>query len=230
MAIGDFFTGISQGIGRGLTAVGGYDPMQQVSPEEAARRRQEGLAALQRSLGRSSAILSGDPRRMQLAEQQMQMAEQEKKQEELNKKLDDAIDKSNLPQSQKDLLKSLNVQTKAQTLMQTYEPTKEDLTAAQKNLRAYQKIEKTGTPEEIQIARAALIGIRQGKSKEQLRNEVVANLIKQVNPLTGEPYSKEDIEQQIKILDSFYGKAEEIEDVEDKPITFEIPGYTITEG
>ena len=230
MAIGDFFTGISQGIGRGLTAVGDYDPMQQVSPEEAARRRQEGLAALQRSLGRSSAILSGDPRRMQLAEQQMQMAEQEKKQEELNKKLDDAIDKSNLPQSQKDLLKSLNVQTKAQTLMQTYEPTKEDLTAAQKNLRAYQKIEKTGTPEEIQIARAALIGIRQGKSKEQLRNEVVANLIKQVNPLTGEPYSKEDIEQQIKILDSFYGKAEEIEDVEDKPITFEIPGYTITEG
>jgi len=230
MAIEDFFTGISQGIGRGLTKIGGYDPMQQVSPEEAARRRSEGLSALQRSLGRSSAILSGDPRRVQFAEQQMQMAEQEKKQAELNKKLDDAIDKSNLPQSQKDLLKSLNVQTKAQTLMQTYEPTKEDLTAAQKNLRAYQEIEKTGTPEEIQIARAALIGIRQGKNKEQLRNEVVANLIKQVNPLTGEPYSKEDIEQQIKILDSFYGKTEEIEVEQDKPITFSIPGYTITEG
>jgi len=230
MAIEDFFTGISQGIGRGLTAVGGYDPMQQVSPEEAAKRRSEGLSALQRSLGRSAAILSGDPRRVQFAEQQMQMAEQEKKQAELNKKLDEAIDKSNLPQSQKDLLKSLNVQTKAQTLMQTYEPTKEDLTAAQKNLRAYQEIEKTGTPEEIQIARAALIGIRQGKNKEQLRNEVVANLIKQVNPLTGEPYSKEDIEQQIKILDSFYGKTEEIEVEQDKPITFSIPGYTITEG
>ncbi len=78
MAIGDFFTGIGQGIGRGLTAVGGYDPMQQVSPEEAARRRSEGLSALQRSLGRSAAILSGDPRRMQLAEQQTQMAEQKK--------------------------------------------------------------------------------------------------------------------------------------------------------
>ena len=230
MAIGDFFSGLGQRVGRGLTAVGGYDPMQQVLPEEAARRRQEGLAALQRSLGRSSAILSGDPRRIALAEEQMQKAEQEKKQEELNKKLDEAIDKSNLPQSQKDLLKSLNVQTKAQTLMQAYEPTKEDLTAAQKNLRAYQEIEKTGTPEEIQIARAALIGIRQGKNKEQLRNEVVANLIKQVNPLTGEPYSKEDIEQQIKILDSFYGKTEEIEVEQDKPITFSIPGYTITEG
>jgi hypothetical protein len=75
MAIGDFFTGIGQGIGRGLTKIGGYDPMQQVSPEEAAKRRQEGLAALQRSLGRSTAILSGDPRRVQFAEQQMQMAE-----------------------------------------------------------------------------------------------------------------------------------------------------------
>ena len=78
MAIEDFFTGIGQGIGRGLTAVGGYDPMQQVSPEEAARRRQEGLAALQKSLGRSSAILSGDPKRLALAEEQMRQAEQDK--------------------------------------------------------------------------------------------------------------------------------------------------------
>ena len=78
MAIGDFFTGLGQKVGRGLTAVGGYDPMQQVSPEEAARRRQEGLSALQRSLGRSSAILSGDPRRIALAEEQMQKAEQDK--------------------------------------------------------------------------------------------------------------------------------------------------------
>jgi len=78
MAIGDFFTGLGQRVGRGLTAVGGYDPMQQVSPEESARRRQEGLSALQRSLGRSAAILSGDPRRVQFAEQQMQKAAQDK--------------------------------------------------------------------------------------------------------------------------------------------------------
>ena len=78
MAIGDFFTGIGQGIGRGLTKIGGYDPMQQVSSEEAARRRQEGLAALERSFGRSSAILSGDPQRLALAEKQMQQAKQDK--------------------------------------------------------------------------------------------------------------------------------------------------------
>jgi hypothetical protein len=78
MAIGDFFSGLGQRVGRGLTAVGGYDPMEQVSPEQARMRRQEGLAALQRSLGKSSAILSGDPRRMQLAEEQMQKAAQDK--------------------------------------------------------------------------------------------------------------------------------------------------------
>jgi hypothetical protein len=88
MAITNLFQGLGQRIGRGLTEVGGYDPMQQVSSEEAARRRQEGLAALQRSLGRSSAILSGDPRRMQLAEEQMQMAESEKRQAERQKSLE----------------------------------------------------------------------------------------------------------------------------------------------
>ena len=83
MAIGDFFSGLGQRVGRGLTEIGGYDPMQQVLPEEAARRRQEGLAALQRSLGRSSAILSGDPRRLQLAEQQTQQAKQDRLLQEL---------------------------------------------------------------------------------------------------------------------------------------------------
>lgn len=85
MAIGDFLTGIGQRVGRGLTEVGGYDPMQQVSPEEAARRRQAGLSALERSLGKSSAILSGDPRRLQLAEQQEQQAKQGRLLQELGK-------------------------------------------------------------------------------------------------------------------------------------------------
>ncbi len=109
-------------------------------------------------------------------------------------------------------------------------PKKEKLTAAQQNLEAYQQIVKTGTPEEINVAKAALIGIRQGKSREQLKNEVVANLVKQRNPITGEPYSKEEIEQQVKILDEFYGKSAEVEVEQDKPLTFTIPGYTIEEG
>jgi hypothetical protein len=78
MAIQDLLKSFGQRLGSGLTQVGGYDPMQQVSPEEAARRRLEGLSALQRGLGKSAAILSGDPRRIQLAEQQAQQAEQDK--------------------------------------------------------------------------------------------------------------------------------------------------------
>ena len=206
MAIGDFFTDIGQGIGRGLTKIGGYDPMQKVSPEEAARRRQEGLSALQRSLGRSSAILSGDPRRMQLAEQQTQRAEQEREQAELNKKLDEAIDKSNLPQSQKDLLKSLNVQTKAQTLMQTYEPTKEDKkTAAMINLESFNKIKAEGTPEQIAIAERVLIGTRQNKSEEQMKKELIASLLRQTDPL-GDPISEEEINNRLQLFDTLVGK------------------------
>jgi|DEB0MinimDraft_6_1074348.scaffolds.fasta_scaffold105932_2 hypothetical protein len=99
-------------------------PKTPLTPEEQVernRRRAIGLSVA------AEAFKQGDPVGRALGlqqqfEQQAQQAEQEKKQEELNKKLDDAIDKSNLPQSQKDLLKSLNVQTKAQTLMQAYEP------------------------------------------------------------------------------------------------------------
>ena len=78
MAIRNLFQDLGQRVGRGLMEVGGYDPMQQVSPEEAARRRSEGLGALQRTLGKSAAILSGDPKRLALAEQQMRQAEQDK--------------------------------------------------------------------------------------------------------------------------------------------------------
>ena len=91
MAIQDLLKSFGQRLGSGLTQVGGYDPMQQVSPEEAARRRLEGLSTLQRGLGRSAAILSGDPRRIQLAEQQIQQAEQQKKLEDEIGKLDPSL-------------------------------------------------------------------------------------------------------------------------------------------
>lgn len=129
-----------------------------------------------------------------------------------------------------DALGGRDVAMRAIERQKARQPKKEELTAAQKNYQTYLNIMKTGTPQEIKIAGAALLGIREGKSRDQLRNEVIASLAKQTNPITGEPYSKEDIEEQIRILDDFYGKTEEIEVKEDKPITFEIPGYTITEG
>ena len=85
MAIGDFLKGVGQRVGRGLTEVGGYDPMQQVSPEEARMRRQAGIENLQRSLGRSAAIMSGDPQRLALSAQQDEAAKQERLLQELGK-------------------------------------------------------------------------------------------------------------------------------------------------
>jgi len=74
MAIADMLKSFGQGIDRGFTKIGGYDPSQQVSPEEALMRRNAGIEALQRTLGRSSAILSGDPQRLALSAQQDEAA------------------------------------------------------------------------------------------------------------------------------------------------------------
>jgi len=89
------------------------------------RQQQIGLAlsALSDVLGKRDPI-AGTMQRQAFLQAQQQMAEQEKKQEELNKQLNSAIDKSNLPQSQKDLFKKFDVQTKAQALMKTFEPPK----------------------------------------------------------------------------------------------------------
>ena len=78
MAIQNLLKALNQRVGRGLTEIGGFNPMQQVSPEEARMRRQAGIENLQRSLGRSAAILSGDPQRLALAEEQMRQAEQKR--------------------------------------------------------------------------------------------------------------------------------------------------------
>lgn len=127
-----------------------------------------------------------------------------------------------------DALGGRDVAMRALERQQARQPAKEELTAAQRNYQTYLEIAQTGTPEEVQLAASALLGIRQGKSKEQLRNEVIAALTKQTNPLTGEPYSEEDINEQIKILDKFYGGAEQTSEPESPPL--QIDGYTITEG
>ena len=90
-------------------------PKTPLTPEQQLQRRQNigvGLAAL------SESLRGGDPvgRTLGLMEQF--------EQKDLDKQLDDAIDMSNLPESQKNLFKSLDVQTKAQALIKTFEPPK----------------------------------------------------------------------------------------------------------
>lgn len=107
-------------------------------------------------------------------------------------------------------------------------PRQQKQTAALQNLEAFKTIQKTGTPEEIKIAEAALIGIRQGKSKEQLRNEVIASLSKQTNSITGEPFTKEEIVEQVKILDSFFQDPVDLDITPNVPESFNVDGYVIT--
>ena len=107
-------------------------------------------------------------------------------------------------------------------------PRQQKQTAALQNLEAFRTIQKTGTPEEIEIAKAALIGIRQGKSKEQLRNEVIASLSKQTNSITGEPFTKEEIVEQVKILDSFFQGPVDLDITPNVPESFNVDGYVIT--
>ncbi|MDA8977589.1 hypothetical protein N9F71_01050 [bacterium] len=85
MAIGDLLKSLGQGIDRGFTKIGGYDPSQQVSQEEAFRRKNIGIENLQRTLGRSAAIMSGDPQRLALSAQQDKAAKQERLLQELGK-------------------------------------------------------------------------------------------------------------------------------------------------
>ena len=129
-----------------------------------------------------------------------------------------------------DALGGKDIAIRALERQKAKQPAKEELTAAQRNYQTYLEIAKTGTPSEVQLAATALLGVRQGKSKEQLRNEVIASLTKQNNPITGEPYSEEDIKEQVKILDNFFDNSNETDVEANVPLSFKVPGYTITEG
>lgn len=95
-------------------------PKTPLTPEQQLQRRRNlgvGLAAL------SETLRGGDPvaRTLGLMEQ-FEQEEAISKQEQLNKNLDITIDESDLPQSQKNLLKALSPNLKAQALIKSFEP------------------------------------------------------------------------------------------------------------
>lgn len=118
-------------------------PKTPLTPEQQLQRRQNigvGLAAL------SESLRGGDPvsRTLGLMEQF--------EQKDLDKQLDDAIDMSNLPESQKKLIKSLSVQAKTQALMQAYQPPK-TLSPSEQKARILAKVQagETLSKEDIKI-------------------------------------------------------------------------------
>jgi hypothetical protein len=130
-----------------------------------------------------------------------------------------------------DALGGRDVAMRALERQQARQPAKEELTAAQRNYQTYLEIAQTGTPEEIELASIALLGTRQGKSEEQIKQELASKLLGQTDTIGQPVYTEEDVKERIKILDTiFFNGSNKIETEQDKPLSFEVPGYTITEG
>ena len=71
-----------------------------------------------------TARLSGDPRRLQLASQMQEQKELKQATAQSEAEINKAIDESNLPESQKRLLKALSLREKAALFLETQKPEK----------------------------------------------------------------------------------------------------------
>jgi len=215
-------------------AFGGVQPMQtptgQASPvapnANAASDRNQRLGLMLFALG---GALRGDEDFVQKTIQIQQMQEGKKKEKEQKEAWEKALKnlEGEVQPSLLQLAKAFGPE-RGTGLIEAGLPRQQKQTAALQNLEAFRTIQKTGTAEEIEIAKAALIGIRQGKSKEQLRNEVIASLSRQTNSITGEPFTKEEIVEQVKILDSFFQGPVDLDITPNVPKSFYVDGYVIT--
>jgi len=173
--------------------------------------------------------LKGDKDFVQNTLALQQMQEGKKKQEAQKEAYQDFLKKyeGQIDQRITDFAKVLGPEKGSELLMGTFKGPRK-LTAAEQNLETYNEIAKTGTPEEVELAQIALLGVRQGKSKEQLKNEVTASLLKATNPITGEPYEMEEIQERLSIFDKFYQNSKPSNATQSVPL--QIEGYTILEG
>ena len=71
-----------------------------------------------------NARLSGDPRRLQVASQMQETKELKEATAKSEAEINKAIDESNLPESQKRLLKALSLKEKAALFLETQKPKK----------------------------------------------------------------------------------------------------------
>jgi hypothetical protein len=102
---------------------------------------------------------------------------------------------------------------------------KEDKTAAMINLEAYNKIKETGKPEEIAIAERVLIGTRQNKPIDQMKKELIANLLKQTDSI-GDPLSEDEINNRLGLFDTLIGTQAP---ANNNTGSFQVGGYKVQE-
>jgi hypothetical protein len=154
-----------------------------------------------------TARLSGDPRRLQIASQMQEQKELKQATAQSEAEINKAIDESNLPESQKRLLKAMDLASKTKVLYEAQ--TQKTLTDTAKQ-REYAQLtsileDPEKTPEEKDLAKKFFAGITGGKSKEQTIRELVASLAKTVNPYTSKLYTPTEIEEQIKQIEPLLG-------------------------
>ncbi len=191
MAIGDLLKSLGQGIDRGFTKIGGYDPSQQVSQEEAFRRKNIGIENLQRTLGRSAAIMSGDPQRLALSAQQDEAAKLARKQQEREKSL------QSLAQTNPELAKMYELFGE-KGLQQGYlrqQERQENLASSQQQMKALQ--DAGFTNQEINMILAGMTP----KDVLEQRPDPVSSFVKTPKELTEEvQQEKLDNPEQLKKL------------------------------
>jgi len=84
-----------------------------------------------------TARLSGDPRRLQLASQMQETKELKQATAQSEAEINKAIDESNLPESQKRLLKALSLREKAALFLETQKPEEEKYAKGADDLLRY---------------------------------------------------------------------------------------------
>lgn len=84
-----------------------------------------------------TARLSGDPRRLQLATQMQETKEAKQATAQSEAEINKAIDESNLPESQKRLLKALSLREKAALFLETQKPEEEKYAKGADDLLRY---------------------------------------------------------------------------------------------
>jgi len=127
-----------------------------------------------------NARLSGDPRRLQVASQMQETKELKEATAKSEAEINKAIDESNLPESQKRLLKALSLKEKAALFLETQKPKKREMVKAGDDYYYY-----------VDTGERVLPGVVKPE-KPKTMSEYVADIMKKVAADPNYVLSKED--------------------------------------
>ena len=201
------------------------EPQQPTTPEPmpTSNGNNDKLALMLYALG---GALKGDKNFVQNTMKLQQMQEGKKKEKEMEENWNKALGKieGSVNPILFEFAKILGPERGTSIIASGIEK-KEDKTAAMINLEAYNKIKETGKPEEIAIAERVLIGTRQNKPIDQMKKELIANLLKQTDSI-GDPLSEDEINNRLGLFDTLIGTQAP---ANNNTGSFQVGGYKVQE-